>query len=182
MSPSRWGPVSLAGRDSACPTIPTTAARGHRRHVLRRSPAGTEAGWSRAARVLGLTLGPAAAGEGCQFLFPALWAPSGVLWVPYPQKSPSAHPPTPAPPNLLLNRAESYHLLFLFFNLILFNFTILYWFCIYQNESATDIHVFPILNPPPSCLLIPSLWVVPVYQPQASSIVHQTWTGDSFHT
>ena len=25
------------------------------------------------------------------------------------------------------------------------------------------------------------LWVIPVHQPQASSIVHQTWTGDSFH-
>ena len=31
--------------------------------------------------------------------------------------------------------------------------------------------MFPILNPPPSSLLIPSLWVVPVHQPQASSIV-----------
>ena len=30
--------------------------------------------------------------------------------------------------------------------------------------------------------LLPSLWVVPVHQPQASSIVHQTWTGDSYHT
>ena len=29
---------------------------------------------------------------------------------------------------------------------------------------------------------IPSLWVVPVHQPQASSIVHRTWTGNSFHT
>ena len=54
-------------------------------------------------------------------------------------------------------------------------------FAIYRNESATGIHVFPILNPPPSSLPIPSLWVVPVYQPQASSIVHRTWTGDSFH-
>ena len=41
--------------------------------------------------------------------------------------------------------------------------------------------MFPILNPPPSSLPVPSLWVVPVHQPQASSIVHRTWTGDSFH-
>ena len=54
-------------------------------------------------------------------------------------------------------------------------------FAIYQNESATSIHVFPILNPPPSSLPIPSLWVIPLHQPQASSIVHRTWTGDLFH-
>ena len=70
-----------------------------------------------------------------------------------------------------------------FFFLILFYLTLQYsiGFAIYQNESATGIHVLPILNPPPSSLPIPSLWVVPVHQPQASSIVHRTWTGNSFH-
>ena len=50
-------------------------------------------------------------------------------------------------------------------------------FAIYRNESATGIHVFPILNPPSSSLPIPSLWVVPVHQLQASSIMHRTWTA-----
>ena len=70
-----------------------------------------------------------------------------------------------------------------FFFFFLFYLTLQYCigFAIYQNESATGIHVFPILNPSPSSLPIPSLWVVPVHQPQASSIVHRTWTGDSFH-
>ena len=77
-----------------------------------------------------------------------------------------------------------HHGSFFFFIFILFYFLPLQYcigFAIYQHESTTGIHVFPILNPPSSSLSIPSVWVVPVHQPQASSIVHRTWTGVSFH-
>ena len=76
--------------------------------------------------------------------------------------------------------------LFFFFNKISYYFnylTLQYCICfaIYQHESTTGIHVFTVLNPPPFSLPVPSLWVVPLHQPQASSIMHRIWTGNSFH-
>ena len=64
-------------------------------------------------------------------------------------------------------------------------FTILYWFC-HTSTWIRHGFMFPMnrmfrCSPSWTSLLVPFLWVIPVHQPQASYIMHQTWTRDSFH-
>ena len=68
----------------------------------------------------------------------------------------------------------------LFLLLLFFYFTILYWFCHTSTCICHGCTRVPHPEPPPTSLPIPSLWVIPVHQPQASCILHWTWTGDSF--
>ena len=72
-------------------------------------------------------------------------------------------------------------ILFFKFKFFFFYFTILYWFC----HTSTWIHhrYTHVPHPEPPSLLPPHTIPLghPVHQPQATSIMHRTWTGDSFH-
>jgi len=98
-------------------------------------------------------------------------------------------------PNSQLNGVSSNNLVnrivMIFFFASRFFFFINFIFKLYNivlvppNTKMNPPQAYPcspswtLLHPP---LPTPSLWVIPVHQPQASSIVHRTWTGDLFHT
>ena len=70
---------------------------------------------------------------------------------------------------------------FIYFNWRLITLQYCSGFAINWHESAMDVHVFPILNPPPTSFPILSLRVTQVHQPWASCFMHRPWTGDLFH-
>ena len=74
---------------------------------------------------------------------------------------------------------------FSFFNLNLFKleanyFTILYWFCHTSTWIRHGCTRVPNPEPPPSSLPVPSLWVVSVHQPQASSTAKIVFPCNNF--
>ena len=66
----------------------------------------------------------------------------------------------------------------LFFFFLLYNIVLV---LPYINMNSPRVYMCSqSWTPSPTSLPIPSLWVIPVHQPQASCILHQTWTCNSF--
>ena len=60
-------------------------------------------------------------------------------------------------------------------------FIILCWFCHTLTWICHKCTHVPHPEPHSHLPLVPPLWAIPVHQPWAPCIMHQTWTGDSFH-
>ena len=74
-------------------------------------------------------------------------------------------------------------LLSFFFPFYLFIYFLLYNIVLvlpYINMNPPWVYTCSPSWPRPTSLPIWSLWVIPVHQPQASCILHRTWTGNSF--
>ena len=48
------------------------------------------------------------------------------------------------------------------------------WFTLLYSRNSVRLYFWAVLNPPPISLPIPSLWVIPVHQPQACCSLHRT--------
>ena len=63
---------------------------------------------------------------------------------------------------------------------LLYNIVVV--FAIHCHESAMDLHVFPILIPPPLLPPHPIPLGLPSAPALSTCLMHPTWAGDLFHT